>query len=387
MKRHTIKKQKLNHNKTKKNHVNKKRQLKSKKLIGGVDFKNDDIVYIIDDNTKTEYKIIEVLPNYVKILQQNHNNSLASFKTIKKSKIQHANPYNSGYNNLVEDSVASTEKGLTIFTHESSESSSNNKSANNNSDIKLPSILDKFDYFCFDFDDTIAHNEYGSGHLSLDPKAKQLNDEQLFKSFYDAINLIKLISYLRTNEKKIFIISFGDPDVITVLLNRLINYYYTGESNSSTYNIFETGVNVFGLLKAGHTDQTNNNTASIRKRKVDIMQRIIEENRIGKIKKILFFDDDYKNTRAMNESGISAITIPGRKTNEIKLVPKKDFRRYGFGLDILNKLERDIEERKLQPSQYMIKENYLFESFDEYRSLTAFNKLKIAMRKKKKSVE
>ncbi len=260
--------------------------------------------------------------------------------------------------------------------NENGNGNGNNNFDNNlgNIDLGLKNILERFDYFCWDFDDTIAHNNIDR-HLSLYQEAINISGEDLYNNyFYDAENLIKLMIYLKKNDKKIFIISFGDAEVIATLLNNLFNYYFT---NRKKYEYlkpqFNAGDNVFGLYRVNNEKK---NLGSIElKRKVNVIEDLMYNNVIQDKSKILFFDDDYNNTEAMNKFDVSAVTIYGKKTIKItkylesKYLESKykelrfpDISIYGFKLQILYNINDEIEFLKTP-----ISENYLFESFNSFK--------------------
>ncbi len=378
MKGHT--KRKINYKKTKKNH-------KRTKLIGGYDPSYNAFV---TNSLKNQFKVGDFVTikrdsstnnnNYTDNSGIDNSGSDDIFE-IKKIHGNNANILNIKGNSKIETFPISSLKktGMSKPSTGTSQQDNNNNNTNNRNknNIDLPNILRKFDYFCFDFDDTLAYNHTNPDkHLSLDQSALSLTGKELLDYFYDAKKLIKLIVYLVTNGKKIFIISFGDSYIITTLLNKLINSD-SGHNNDIENNIFKDGENVFGLFKAAQ-EQTPEQIETYKKRKVNFMFDIIRNYNIEKIKKILFFDDDYRNTLAMNQNGISAITIPGNKSKGRETIFDD-----GFNLNILMKIDEDIEKRRLQPSEYMIREDYLFESFDQYRELSFLNRLKIIRNEKK----
>ena len=267
----------------------------------------------------------------------------------------------------------------------------------------LSNILNKFGHFCFDFDDTIAHKNNYNNHLSLEPSiirsnrqivttnspGVRVNDPQsvLYNTdgdafsqeelqlegaikdyFYDPDNLVKLMIYLTINEKLIYIMSYGDPRIITALLNKLIDDYFDrnefDKDKTITFNNkkikikpeFTKGVNVFGIFNAFAVDEKGAQMKMYIPRDYNGKYKFITDAKIPDKSKIIFFDDDYNNTIAMNKFGISAITIPGNKTDQIKSETTFD---HGFNISILETLNSEINYID------MVKQDYLFSRFDE----------------------
>jgi hypothetical protein len=218
------------------------------------------------------------------------------------------------------------------------------------SQIDLPNILKKFNYFCWDFDDTIAHNTEGRNHLSLDKnmfEALKIDGEKLYTTyFYDAKSLIELMIYLIKNGKQIFIISFGDSAIITELLNVLFNYYFTyiDGTNIQFKPVFIQNVNVFGILTAGNGESPKEK-AIMKERKFNFIEQIFENNHIEmnleNLSKVLFFDDDPKNIIRMTDEGVKAYTVPGTKSGTCTL---HDHANCGFRLNKMLQIDQDLQE-------------------------------------------
>ncbi len=401
MKGHT--KRKINYKKTKKNH-------KRTKLIGGYDPSYNAFV---TNSLKNQFRVGDFVTikrdSSTNNNNNNNNNNYTDNSGIDNSgsddifKIKEIHGNNAILVNRKGENetfpISSLKKtGMSKPSTGTSQQDNNNNNTNNNTknniDFQIPNILRKFDYFCFDFDDTLAYNHTNPDkHLSLDQSALSLTGKELLDYFYDAKKLIKLIVYLVTNGKKIFIISLGDSYIITTLLNKLINSD-SGHNNDIENNIFKDGENVFGFLKADKSKNSEEELILYEQKKIkyrynpeqykyDVISDIINKYKIKKQKKIIFFDDDFNNTKKMNKNGISAVTVPGKKS---KMAGMKTIFNDGFNLNILMKIDEDIEKRRLQPSEYMIREDYLFESFAEdkqYRELSFLNRLKIIRNEKK----
>ena len=330
MKGHT--KRKINYKKT------KKKNHKRTKLIGGDNNNNNDNVY-----------------NFVSILPAG--------KRIPFERVKLLNKYN--------EVIFIPKSELDKYKIKNLPVSNNNNNNNNNfvnvspfQKINLPHILDNFDNFCWDFDDTLAHNDR-RGHLSLDIDKQNISREYLLKLFYEPKKLIDLMLYLDRNGKKIFIMSFGNKYYIANLLNKLF------EPIEEPKPDFQADVNVFGFLY--HNNYTNGQptptsdpgynqeeiTRVIASKKVEFIQRLGDIDYI----RTLFFDDDPSNTKEIGElgreigrPGITAITVPGIKSNDVIMGKKQgiispvpgeepqisDPINYGFRFDILIRLEKEL---------------------------------------------
>jgi hypothetical protein len=182
--------------------------------------------------------------------------------------------------------------------------------------------------------------------------------------------------YLVKNAKQIFIITVGNSQIIIELLNELFsediseNNHPDPFSDKSTNNhpdpfsdestnkpIFIKDKNVFALIKSSHNKGSNEDFIQSFVDKKFIPDQLGVTNR----KRIIFFDDNYINCIAMNQLGINAIMIPGKISANKGFKPLEGFNNKGLNLRILNKINDDIKDKKINIKNAIIKPSYLFQ--------------------------
>jgi hypothetical protein len=231
---------------------------------------------------------------------------------------------------------------------------------------KLDKVLENFDGFVWDFDDTIAnkvvHNN-NNLHLSMNDvlikKIKEgnpiLNNHGIFKTFtikdffYEPDNFVDLVNYLVSNGKKVGIISFGYPDKILELLNLLF-----GE------NCPFNNTNIYGVdrnIKQSDAIQIR------KKKKVNFMSEFMGKTLVPE--RILFFDDDYRNTFALSNLGYKAISLIGNKSRQAEFVPTTKIISDGFSVKILYLINKLLQKDPPIPFD----SNLLFTSNQEIQSI------------------
>ncbi len=202
----------------------------------------------------------------------------------------------------------------------------------------LRTIVSNFKVFVWDFDDTLVSKRDGlaslkrksinflqksQSHLSMDPLLLPLleaNPELAKDFFFEADTFVDLISYLISQDCRVYIASFGYQKNIITILNLLFSNYQIPSPFDETN------------VKALENDSQRYLWSS---KKIPFLQSILglnsEEN-------ILFFDDDYKNLLAQREES----RIFGVKLGGDKIGNTNSLNREGFHIGILEKISKYI---------------------------------------------
>jgi hypothetical protein len=191
----------------------------------------------------------------------------------------------------------------------------------------LNEVLTRYDGFVWDFDDTLATNKTSkSGLLSL-IDTSGLTGEELKECFFQPEVFVKLVIFLVKNGKKIGIISFGRKTNIKQILGKLFSYY----GFESPFNL----INIYG------SDDPKKSVAGdiIQKRKLNFITQFTKEH-FGSIdddipKRILFFDDDYNNTYEVSKYDFMGVSLIGKKSYAVGLMPLNKSSKPGFFIGIL----------------------------------------------------
>jgi hypothetical protein len=265
--------------------------------------------------------------------------------------------------------------------------------------IDLKPLLDRFDIFAWDFDETLMtipmhlQSTRKIGRMTI-KEINMIDDETFYNAYFmndGAKQFIELVLFLKKHKKHVAIISFGFRKSVEAALNKIFKYYYTvikrtnpqnqvlpfyykelkelpstSKKNSSSFN---TGTllysefnspTIYGPDTDAPSPKTNNitdykNISGLYK--VNYMNTLCK-NFNASHERVLFFDDDYRNNIALNEKYVSAFTVPGKnyeklfseskhenKNSNARTISENIFGdlKHGFSLYLLGLLNNNIE--------------------------------------------
>jgi hypothetical protein len=311
------------------------------------------------------YRELFINPNAVRVnsvINENENKipikriTMAEFESRiqkKKQSVNKAKERNRGIN-------TSLPRQITIRIENSKPQMA---AANNNNNFESPQyrkLFQEFDAFVWDFDKTLAH--YPSSSIyNRSPKENSnvsLNRMILFKIkmgtlpmeticqhfFYQFNKFIELVLYLISKGKKVAIMSLGNKNIIRIILEKSINYYY--EKNNIQGGIMPfTSDNIYAGGKSEDDYISGEDDLSyFGIRKWHYMTQFIEKEKINP-DRIIFFDDDYQNTGEMIQKGVSSVEINSKR---------------GFYVEILKKINQYLIDNESKNNK-KIKVGYDFE--------------------------
>jgi hypothetical protein len=100
----------------------------------------------------------------------------------------------------------------------------------NNIKIDLKPLLDRFDVFAWDFDDTLMHipnSQNKLGRMTIN-KINAIDDDYFYNTYFmnNATHFIELVLFLKKHKKTVAIISFGFRRSVEAALTKIFRHYY-----------------------------------------------------------------------------------------------------------------------------------------------------------------